>query len=184
MLHLPVSQSVNIDPHSSAYKWHWRWTSPTVLTDSKLQMNSHHHKTAVCPESYIITDDTTKRTMFVDRKRGEREEKERTSHTFSSFLPSQCCLFFVWVWLCGVMINTARHGKRRLQWRGLFWCGEPPIDLPQIPKLTWQVPGSQRLAFRTSKKKWLLNHYHLWNHSETAGNGQTDKPGNIVESGT
>lgn len=74
----------------------------------------------------------------------------------------------------------------QLQWRGLFWCRESPIDRPQLPKLTWQVPGTQRLAFMKTKKKKkrLLNHYHLWNYSETAGNVQTDKPGNTVKSDT
>lgn len=66
----------------------------------------------MCPERHIILNDTTKRTMSVDKKRGEREGKDRTSHTFSSFLPTQYGLF-VSVWLCGVMINAARHGKRQ-----------------------------------------------------------------------
>ena len=46
------------------------------------------------------------------------------------------------------------------------------------------APWEPAAGIQEEKKKWLLNHYHLWNHSETAGNVQTDKPGNIVKSGT
>lgn len=113
MLHLPVSQSCNIDPHSSHYKAvvdigdeHHRQFSQTQSN----KVNSHHHKTAVCPERHIIPNDTTKWTMFVDRN---RRGGERKSLSYIFLIPSfSMWPFFVWVWLCGVMINTARHGKR------------------------------------------------------------------------
>lgn len=87
--------------------WHWRWTSQTVLTDSKQQSNSHRH------ERNIIPKDITKSTMFVDRKRGGGEGGERDAliHFPHSFLLN-VAFFCLWVCLSAVMINTARHGKR------------------------------------------------------------------------
>lgn len=55
--------------HPSNCQWHWPWTSQAVLTDSKKQSTPQHHKTTVCPERHIISKDTTKSTMFVDRKK-------------------------------------------------------------------------------------------------------------------
>lgn len=63
---------------------------------SQTQSNKVFHnttKTAVCPERHIIPNDTTQRTMFVDRKRGKQWGKKEPCHPFSSFFPSQCGLF-------------------------------------------------------------------------------------------
>lgn len=56
-------------------------------------------------------------------------EKGGTSHTFSSFLPSQCVFFCLWVWRCGVMINTTRHGKRvALTIEGVVLVHKPTVS--------------------------------------------------------
>lgn len=63
---------------------------------SQTQSNTVFHnttKTTVCPERHIIPNDTTQRTMFVDRKWGKQRGKKEPCHPFSSFFPSQCGLF-------------------------------------------------------------------------------------------
>lgn len=69
-----------------------------------------HITTSVLSERHIIPDDATKSTMFIDGKGGgkERRKKELLIHFPHSSLLNVA--FFVW--LCGVMINTVRHGKR------------------------------------------------------------------------
>lgn len=113
ILHLPVSQSSNIDPHSLSYMWHWRWTSQTVLTDSKQKKHFSSPQKTQFAQKDTLSPMIPHRGQCLLTEKGEEEgeRKKEPCHTFSSFLPP----FSMWpffVWLCGVMINTATHGKR------------------------------------------------------------------------
>lgn len=87
------------------------------------------------------------------------------------------------------MINTVGHGKRlAVTMEGVVLVPKTTISPVSASKVYLSGPWEQTAGIRGGKNKWggggLFNHYHLWNHSETPGNGQTDKPGNIVKSGT
>lgn len=155
-LYLPVSQSYN-DPasihilHPASCGWHWRWVSQTVLTDLKQQSNSHRHKTAVCPERHIIPKDTTKSTMFVDRKRGGGG-KDRTRLTFSSFLLFQCGLFCLRV-ATWVMINTVRHGKiLAVTMEGVVLVHKPSVSPVSASQAHLAVPWESAAGIQEIKK--------------------------------
>ena len=87
------------------------------------------------------------------------------------------------------MINTARHGKRLAATIVgvvfFFLFRDKSTVLPVTASHAHLAgPWEPAAGIQGGGNKWLFNHYHLWNHSDTAGNGQTDKPCNIVESGT
>lgn len=86
------------------------------------------------------------------------------------------------------MINTVGHGKRlAVTMEGVVLVPKTTISPVSASKVYLSGPWEQTVGIRGGEKQMgggLFNHYRLWNHSETPGNRQTDKPGNIVKSGT
>lgn len=164
MLHLPVSQSITIDPHSS----------PDTLWLT-LDITERSHKTTACSKRHMIPNDTTKGTKFVDKKKGDAGDRKSLSYIF--LILSFSMWPFLSVCLCGVMINTAGHGKR-LSYNGGGCFG---VRDHRLTCLSFPSSPGESLGASGWHSKRPLNHYLLWNHSETAGNGQTDKPGKNVK---
>lgn len=106
MLHLLVWKKTQ---HRSTRHW-WR-TSQTVLTEST-QRISHRTRTKKCcltRRRHCSQWFRTKDNVCWQEK-GKREQKER-SQWYIFLIPASSMWSFFWVWLCGVMINEATHGK-------------------------------------------------------------------------
>lgn len=82
------------------------------------------------------------------------------------------------------MINKPSHGKiLAVTMEGVVLVHKPSVSPVSASQAHLADPWESAAGIQ-QEKKILLNHYHLWNHSETAGNGQTDQPDNIVKSDT
>lgn len=83
------------------------------------------------------------------------------------------------------MINIAEHGKiLAVTIEGVVLVPKSSFSPVSVSQAQLAGPWEPAAGIHEGKKKSPLNHYHLWNHSETVGDWQTDKPGNIVISGT
>lgn len=160
-----------------------RATLVTNITDGSHRINAKNSSSHTRTQKCCLTRRRHCYQWF--RTKDKREQKER-SQLYIFLIPASSMWSFFGVWLCGLMINEATHGKIVtftmegvvLAWSIAHWPASASHAHLEGPH------GIQWLAFMEGGKTWLLNHYRLWNYSETAGNVQTDKPGSTAETGT